>query len=292
MKLQILTHRGLEPSKKDYFLESSYESFNDQMDRGFGLEFDVNFTKDDKIVIFHDAGLERITNRQNKKLISEMNLLEIKNIRLNGNKFCDLDELLEIIRNNKIEVNALHLKGRFQEKKYLNILLNQLKQNEGVLQKIIIFDVKTSVAKYIKLNLPQIILAPSVAHPYDIKRYNIAVKGTLISMEETIQNRRLFEWVWLDEWDLTDENNLTKTLYNENNFNVLRKYGFKIALVAPELHTASPNLLVGESHQGAKNMKTLKARINEIIKLKPDAICTDYPDMIKKLITQNKDCNI
>lgn len=288
MKLQILTHRGLDPSKKDYFLESSYEAFNDQTNRGFGLEFDVNFTKDDRVVISHDAGLERITNRQNKKLISEMNLWEIKNIRLNGNKFCDLDELLEIIRNNKIEVNALHLKGKFQEKKYLDILLKSLKQNKDVLGKIIIFDVKTNSAKYLKLNLPQIILAPSIAHPYDIKRYNFAVKGTLIPMEETIRNRHLFDWVWLDEWDLTNKNNSTKTLYNEKNFNTLRKYGFKIALVSPELHTALPNLLDGESHQSAKNVEKLRNRISEIIKLKPDAICTDYPDMVKELIDKSK----
>lgn len=288
MKLQILTHRGLDPSKKDYFLESSYEAFNDQTNRGFGLEFDVNFTKDDRVVISHDAGLERITNRQNKKLISEMNLWEIKNIRLNGNKFCDLDELLEIIRNNKIEVNALHLKGKFQEKKYLDILLKSLKQNKDVLGKIIIFDVKTNSAKYLKLNLPQIILAPSIAHPYDIKRYNFAVKGTLIPMEETIQNRHLFDWVWLDEWDLTNKNNSTKTLYNEKNFNTLRKCGFKIALVSPELHTALPNLLDGESHQSTKNVEKLRNRISEIIKLKPDVICTDYPDMVKELIDKSK----
>ena len=200
--------------------------------------------------------------------------------------------MVKIIRNNKTEVNALHLKGGFQEKKYLDILLKSLKQNKNVLRKIIIFDVKTDTAKYLKSNLPQIILAPSVAHPYDIERYNVAVKRTLMPIEETIQNRHLFDWVWLDEWDLTGGNNSTKILYNEDNFNTLRKYGFKIALVTPELHATSPNLLGGESHQSAKDVETLKKRINEIIKLKPDAICTDYPDMVKKLIIQNKGCNI
>lgn len=288
MELQILTHRGLEPSKNNYFAESSYEAFLDQSNRGFGLEFDVNFTKDDKIIIFHDTGLERITQGQDKRLFVDMTSEEIESLKLNGNKICHLDELLEIIRNSETETNALHLKGKFQEKKYLDILLKSLKQNKGVLQKIIIFDVKTDTAEYLKSKLPQITLAPSVAHQYDIKRYSDATSGTLISINEVIKNRDLFEWVWLDEWDLTNKNNLTKTLYNEDNFNTLRKYGFKIALVAPELHATSPNLLGGEAHQSANNIRTLKTRIKKLIKLKPDAICTDYPDMVKEFIDKSK----
>ena len=292
MKLQIITHRGIEPSKENYFLESSYEAFLDQSNRGFGLEFDVNFTKDNKIVFFHDAGLERITQSQDKRLFSEMNLTEIKNLRLKGNRLCDLDELLGLLRNSQAETNALHLKGKFQEKKYLDILLKNLKQDEDVLRKIIIFDVKTDTAEYLKSNLPQIILAPSVAHPYDIKRYNVAARGTLISMEEAIKNKRLFDWVWLDEWDKTDEGNKDKIFYNQKNFDLLRKHSFKIALVTPELHATSPNLLGGESHQDAKDMEKLKDRMRGIIRLKPDAICTDYPDMAKELISKSKGCNI
>ena len=116
MKLQILTHRGLEPSKENYFKESSCEAFNDQIKRGFGLEFDINFTKDNNIIIFHDIGLERMTQGQDKRLFSEITLAEIKKLRLSGNKVCGLDELLEIIRSGKAEINALHLKGKFQEK--------------------------------------------------------------------------------------------------------------------------------------------------------------------------------
>lgn len=288
MNLQILTHRGLEPSKNNYFTESSYESFLNQANREFGLEFDINFTKNNKIIIFHDADLDRTTQGQDKRLFANMTIREVKNIRLNGDKFCDLDELFKIIKKNEAELNALHLKGRFQEKKYLDILLNNLRKNKVILHKILIFDVRIDTARYLKSKLPQVVLAPSVAHQYDIKRYNNAVAGTLISIDEVIKNRDLFDWVWLDEWDLTNENNSIKTLYNENNFNILKNHDFKIALVSPELHATSPNLLGGEVHQSAKNIRTLKARVKEIIELEPNAICTDYPDMAQKLITQNK----
>jgi len=292
MKPQILTHRGVESSKEHYFTESSFEAFEDQLNRGFGLEFDINFTKDDKIIVFHDAGLDRITQGGDKRLFSDMTLEEVRSLRLGGNELCSFDKLLEIIRNSKTNIHALHLKGKFQKKIYTDILLANLKQKEDLLRKIVIFDVKTGTAKYLKSNLPQIILAPSIAHPYDIKRYNVAVKGTLVPTEEAIKNKHLFDWVWLDEWDRTDEENKHKTFYNQKNFDLLRKHGFKIALVTPELHGTSSGLLGGEAHQDAKNLETLRDRLKEIIDLCPDAICTDYPDMAKELIKESKSCNI
>ena len=35
-KDHIITHRGLEPSRSNYFSESSLEAFKDQLSRGFG----------------------------------------------------------------------------------------------------------------------------------------------------------------------------------------------------------------------------------------------------------------
>lgn len=57
---QIFTHRGLEPSKMDFYPESSFEAFQDQLRRGFGIEFDPNFVKEG-IVVSHDASMARIT---------------------------------------------------------------------------------------------------------------------------------------------------------------------------------------------------------------------------------------
>ena len=62
----IITHRGLEPSNPSFWPESSYEAFEDQLKRGFGIEFDPNFCKDG-IVVSHDSTLKRITNDKKKK---------------------------------------------------------------------------------------------------------------------------------------------------------------------------------------------------------------------------------
>ena len=137
--------------------------------------------------------------------------------------------------------------------------------------------------KYLKERNPKLHLASSVSHQYDIERYNGVVGGTLITIEEAIENKDLFDWVWLDEWDLTDKDGGVKSLYNKENFELLRKNNLKIALVTPELHATSPGLLGGESHQDAKDHQTLVKRLHEIITLKPDAICTDWPDLVTSL---------
>lgn len=281
-KTIILTHRGLEPSKKDFYPESSYQAFEDHLKRGFGIEFDPNFIKDN-IIVSHDMNLSRITNKNDSRTFSDLTTEEIKSLicgnQLKG-RISFLSEILTLITNSKAEVNAMHLKGIFQTNDKIDILLEELKKYPEALNKIIIFDIKPETARYIKSKLPELKLAPSVAHEYDIKRYNQAVKGTLISVEDAIKYKQegLYDWVWLDEWDLSDENNNSKKLYTLEIFSLLKNKGYKISLVTPELHGTSPGLLGGEAHPGAKNKETLFARIKDIFELSPDAICTDYPE--------------
>ncbi len=286
--IRIITHRGLEPENENFPTESTYEAFADQIKRGVGIEFDINFTKDDQIIIFHDSGLNRITNGKDGRLFSEMNLSEIKKIKLNECRVCTFNELMGLIESSKSDLHFLHLKSKFQEKKYLDIIIKKLTKYSFAVSKLIIFDIKIDTAMYLKEQIINIQLAPSIAHDNDIKRYNNVVGNTLISIDEAIIHKELFRWVWLDEWDRTDENNNTKSLYNKEIFEKLRNNNFKIALVSPELHTTSPNLLGDESHQDAQDREKLETRLGEIIKLKPDAICTDYPDLINRILNKIK----
>lgn len=280
----IITHRGLDPSIPDYYTESSYEAFLDQLNRGYGLEFDVNFSKDGKFFVFHDAGLERITGGADKRLFKNLSLEEILDLRIRNNRLCSLEELLDLIADKAQGISALHLKGKFQEKSCLVTLLDCIGDNKKAADKMMIFDVKIETARFLKNKMPELKLAPSVAHSYDIKRYNEFVGKTLYSIEETLKNKDLFDWAWMDEWDLANENGGTKTLYSRENFDILKATGIKVALVTPELHGTSPGLLGGEAHPDAASHESLFRRIKEIIELSPDAICTDYPDKSKELI--------
>jgi len=283
--MNIITHRGLQPSVPNFPIESSWEAFNWQLGRGFGLEFDFNLTQDDQIVVFHDADLKRITDGVNLSKFTDLTSEEIKNLRFgSGNRFCFLDELLTAIEQSKAPMSALHLKGKFQaDVKYLDILLEHLLRHKPLLDRLLIFDVTVKTAEYLKSQLPELNLAPSVAHDYDIERYNQCVLGTLLSVEEAIVNKHLFNWVWLDEWDLADKDGGQKKFYTVEVFKTFKDAGLQVALVTPELHGTSPGLLGGEAHPDADKNRLFE-RIQEIIDLQPDALCTDYPEEIKQMI--------
>ena len=263
MSVIILTHRGLEPSKPDFYPESSCEAFEDQLNRGFGIEFDPNFTEK-RIVVWHDATFERANGR-----------------------IPTLDEVLNLIRTSSSKLNALHFKGKYQNPDNINLLIDCLKNYQDILSKILVFDVKPETAKILLKEFPNIQLAPSVGHSYDIERFNSSISNTLIETTEALElvkngSYGKNPWVWLDEWDLEDKNGVKK-LYTKEIFNKFRVVGTKIALVTPELHGTSPGLYGGESHPDSKDLPTLFRRIKEILELKPDAICTDYPEEASKL---------
>jgi len=283
--MQIITHRGLDPSKKNYFLESSFEAFKDQLSRGFGIEFDLQSTKDDQIVISHDRNLSHISKGTDVRDVNELTTSEVSSLVFDSCHIASLLELIDLIkeRGKEKSIHAIHLKHSFQKRELLDILLENL---SGVdTKKFILFDVTLETAKYLNERNNTLNLAPSVAHPFDIERYGQAVGGTLLSTEEALAYPALFSWVWLDEWDRIDKDNDSKKLYTKEVFRRFRSKKVKIALVSPELHTTSPNLLGGEAHQDAVTIETLRNRLREIITLGPDAICTDYPDLVKEINT-------
>lgn len=283
MKTRIITHRGLDPDRPSYFEESSLEAFRDQLGRGYGIEFDVRFTKDNVPVVIHDTNLERITSGKDARAVHDIDSVELFSMDFNGCHIASLSTVLELISTSQKEgaLSAMHLKHDIQKSEMVDTILKHLVEVRE--ESFMIFDVTLETAKYIKSRNPNIAMATSVAHPYDIERYNASVGGTLLSIDEAIMHKNLFEWAWLDEWDLANSGS-TKTLYNEDVFSLLHLHGFKIVVVSPELHATSPGLLGGESHPDAASRKVLKNRIQELAKLHPDAICTDYPDAIRTIL--------
>lgn len=279
----IFTHRGLQPSTTNFFAESSYEAFASQLQAGFGLEFDFNLTKDNQIVILHDHSLSRMTNGKDLREVKQVLADELHMFSFNNGRICFFDDLAPLLSKSTSPLNAFHIKGALQDQASLYFLIKKLEKWPSLFDKLLIFDLKPSTAEYIKKSLPQLHLAPSVAQPFDIKRFNSVVKNTLLSVEEAITHKDLFDWIWLDEWDLQNETGF-KQLYTLENFALLRHHNFKISLVTPELHSSSTGLLGGEAHADAQSTARLFERIKEIISLQPDAICTDYPIEVNQLI--------
>ena len=281
--MHILSHRGINLSQKEYFTESSCKAFTDQVTRGFGLEFDLQFTKDKKIAVLHDHNLARLTEGKDIRKIKEIESSELWAMDFKGYRIISFGELLRTIQANKVNqsINAIHIKHAWQKKEYIELILAELKHAD--LERFIFFDLKIDTARYIKMKNPTLKLAPSVAHPYDILRYNALAGNTLFSVKEAIKHRNIFDWAWLDEWNLSDANNKIKKLYTREIFLKFREAGFKIALVSPELHAWLPNNLAEETHPDAKTKDRLNKRLCEIVDLAPDAICTDHPSLVKKI---------
>ena len=74
LKNSIIAHRGIYDNKKVY--ENSLEAFKKAIKKGYTIEFDVHLTKDNKVIVFHDDKLDRLTG--DKGLIKDKTLDEIK----------------------------------------------------------------------------------------------------------------------------------------------------------------------------------------------------------------------
>jgi glycerophosphoryl diester phosphodiesterase len=286
-KKRIITHRGLEPLNPNLIYgESTYEAFQNHLSRGFGgIEFDPNPTKDG-IIVLHDSTLERATGGYNKQLVSEITTKEAIRAKLiKKGRIATFQEILDLIKTNKATMNAIHLKYRLQTPQMLDCIIEALAPYKDSFNKFIVFDIKPDTARLLKKTFKTLRLAPSVAHPYDIVRYNEAVGGTLLTLEEALELKKegLVDGIWGDEWDRTGENGTSKIFYTPELFEKIHAAGMFVAIVTPELHGTSPGLYGGESHADARDTKTLFTRIKQIKDAGADYFCTDYPEEVAKL---------
>ena len=74
-------HRGLFDNNSDA-PENSIAAFKKAVDAGYGIELDVQLSKDNKLVVFHDATLNRMCGIDGK--VWEYTLEELKQFRLLG----------------------------------------------------------------------------------------------------------------------------------------------------------------------------------------------------------------
>jgi glycerophosphoryl diester phosphodiesterase len=291
IKTKVITHRGLNPDTKGFPPESSAEAFASFLKQGYGLEFDVRFTVDKKMIAIHDASLKRLTKGKDERQIADISGRQILAMDFNGNHLISIPQLLVLIHTLGApdSLSALHLKSANQKPELLDILIPELRVLDP--KKFIIFDPTIEMARYIHAKNPDLQLAASVSHPYDIERFNKSAGGTLITMEQLLDNKDVFTWAWLDEWDRRDVGGKTKSLLNSETFGKLRDHNIGIALVTPELHSTSPSQPTGvrpeDLHEDASTRERLDTILEHIVSLKPDGMCTDHPDFVNALINTN-----
>ena len=72
-------HRGL---FNDTDPENSMDAFENAIKNGFGIELDVQFSKDKKLVVFHDDNLKRVTG--DKRNVCELTFNELSSLKLSN----------------------------------------------------------------------------------------------------------------------------------------------------------------------------------------------------------------
>ncbi len=145
-----IAHRGLHNSSDRP--ENSYAAFDYAVENNFPIELDLQITADEKLIVFHDENLSRMTGVEQN--VNTAKLEEIKKLRLlNSNQtiplFC---ELLEHINGNVpllIEIKNFARPNSFEEK-----VISDLKNYKG---EFALQSFNPLTIRWLKLNAPHII---------------------------------------------------------------------------------------------------------------------------------------
>lgn len=91
----LYAHRGLHDNQ-NFPTENSLSAFAKAVAQGYGMEFDLQYTKDGKIVVFHDASLKRLCYVD--KLVQDCDYAELSTLHLPcGEKIPLFSEVLELV---------------------------------------------------------------------------------------------------------------------------------------------------------------------------------------------------
>ena len=152
----LIGHRGA-PTQ---ITENTVPSFQKAIDQGAeGIEFDIRLSKDNQLVVFHDADLKRLSNQTEK--IKKLTLAELQAVELNkqtGQKedvyIPSLNDLLPLF--NKVKVINIEIKSDrlFQGHKILDLLIKFLdKHNIG--DKCIVSSFNPLILMKLRIRRPQ-----------------------------------------------------------------------------------------------------------------------------------------
>ena len=127
LKNLIIAHRGIHNNLN--IPENSIIAFKGAIDKNIPIEIDVHLTKDNKLVVFHDNNLFRMTGVN--KLIRKCNYNDLQKLRLlnTNQKIPLLEEVLELV-NNKVLID-IEIKNDKRITTTVNKLINLLDNYKG-----------------------------------------------------------------------------------------------------------------------------------------------------------------
>ena len=126
----IIAHRGVHNNKD--IPENSIKAFKLAIKNGYAIEFDVQITKDNKLVVFHDDNLVRMTGLN--KNIQDLDYDEIKDLKLldNNEKIPTFKEFLDLV-SGKVFLD-IEIKSTKKVDLVTTLVLEELANYKGELQ--------------------------------------------------------------------------------------------------------------------------------------------------------------
>ena len=123
----LVAHRGIHNNLD--IPENSILAFKKCLDKGIALELDIQLTKDNKLVVFHDDNLSRMTHVDAK--LEDLSLNEIKNFNLleTNEKIPTLQEVLNLV-DGKVLID-IEVKDTKMIKDITSILIDTLSCYKG-----------------------------------------------------------------------------------------------------------------------------------------------------------------
>lgn len=145
-------HRGLH-NIAEGVPENTLLAFSKAADAGYGMEFDVRFTKDRRLVIMHDNNLERMTGE--KALVSDLTLEQLEKLRVGGTdqRIPRFEQVLELI-DGRVPL-IIELKVSFNE--YAELAAAVCKVLDGYSGPFVVESFDPRLVHWLRRNRPDII---------------------------------------------------------------------------------------------------------------------------------------
>ena len=162
-------HRGLHDGNVTV-VENTLPAFEAARDAGFGMEFDIQFTQDGQVVVFHDDDLLRLTGDPRK--VRQVTLAELRSIPLAGvdaARVPTLRELLDCV-NGRTPL-LIELKSGRRNAALCRALMEHL---EGYPGEYIVESFNPLIVAWFRLHAPDIVRGQLVC---PISGYRPAVNG-------------------------------------------------------------------------------------------------------------------
>ncbi len=125
----LYAHRGLHDNVSDA-PENSMPAFKKAVDGGYGIECDVQLTKDNIPVIFHDFTLERVTGAEGKVIDYTYDELMQFNICGSNEKIPKFEDFLKMV-NGKVPL-IIELKIELYDLSVCPVVDNMLREYNGI----------------------------------------------------------------------------------------------------------------------------------------------------------------